>query len=601
MFIGIIKKTEDKEQLSGIRDRLCQAVLGRCEEYFSGKNIVVFRMDDSTSFFSCDAGMSVVEGVLYNSADICTELEIPVSSPISFIILSAYRKWGKSIFSYIDGKFSFVLIDYVSGTIISAIDRFGEQKLCYCHFEDEVAFSTSSKLLAEIENKREISNEALGMYFAHNYICAPYTIYKNIFKLAPGEYTLLESELQVSVYKYWRVQDFFKQPVRTKSSLEEVQKEIIDVLKNNIWKRWNAGEFGTAALFLSGGIDSAVLCGVISEMKDIPLIAYTASFKNVGKGYDESDAARLVAETYGVRHEVIEIDPNMLCDDVCSVLRTTDEPMANRTYSVASLLMKVASEKCGCIFTGDGGDEIFLGYPQYQRLCKAQNIYRVCSPFRKILLSSILRKFLPGKLVTILESGSMDSPEQMFSYNAVKTAKKAVLEVNNSLVYPAQDIECKKWFIKKNSIDLYHGTQAAIRKWNDIALKNEMIHYSPLLDSSIIRKANSIPQRYKMRGKHNKVILRDIIDKSIPAVGKLPKHGFNVPVAEWIRGPFRDIFEEITSEEFLKGQGLFDVKEIKKLKQIFLDGKSNYENDAVTFMWSYFAFQVWYKDAIRKE
>ena len=159
--------------------------------------------------------------------------------------------------------------------------------------------------------------------------------------------------------------------------------------------------------------------------------------------------------------------------------------------------------------------------------------------------------------------------------------------------YTADDIPVDRWFKVKNLIDLYYGTQAAIRKWNDISFNNGILHLSPMLDEEMINAVSEIPIQYLMSENNNKIILRKMVGYELPDISKLPKHGFDIPMANWIRTAFRNRLEEITDNNFVRNQGVFVETELERIKQSFLLGKNSFRLDSETFMCNYFVFQNW--------
>lgn len=504
-------------------------------------------------------------------------------------LASLYEKYGIDLLQSISGKYSIIICDDRNKTIYIAVDRFGERKISYSITEGRIFFGSKTQSVAKESGNTTISAGSLGMYFSYNYICAPNTIFENVYKVFPGHY-IRTNDGKIEDLSYWTP----RSSVSSTTDHNDYEHAVVTAIWNSLKLKLERTKCVKPALFLSGGIDSTVLCKILSQ-NDVPTIAYTARFLGGTKKQDESETAQLISSYYRVPHKIIDIDPERLRERVLDALKSADEPMANRTYATTSILMETAITKCDCIVTGDGGDELFMGYPQYQRLDQAQKINTLLSPMQCVLSEEALQKILPQKVYSILYNSKHFPPEQLFSYNAVMIAQRAVLNCQQDLSYsiPSQ-LQKERWYKRKNYIDLVYGTQAAIRKWNDNAVAMGLYHFSPILDENLVEVAKSIPISFLMDKRNNKILMRNIISKDIPEISRLPKHGFDVPVIQWLHNAFKDELDHYTSKSFIDSQGLFDYGTILKLKEQFESGSVDYTNNADTFMWDYYAFQCWY-------
>lgn len=553
------------------------------KEVTVGKSLIIFSADKKVSYILKDDLFVLVDGY------VLTE-EKTDGKDYAAEVYNLFKKYRHDFLKHVSGKYSIVICDGSQGVLSLICDRFSEKKTCYSVNGDMVAFGSKTLLVAKLSEHENISPRALGMYFAYNYICAPYTIFAEVYKVCPGRYMLIgDGEPKEKVY--WNPSLVKAEDIISEKTPESMVSEAIT---NSLNQKMDALSIKKPALFLSGGLDSSVLCKIMSE-SGMDVTAYSAKFLDGGEKQDESSTAKTIADHYGVPHKIVAINAEELKDRVVVLLQESDEPMANRTYSISSILMEHAKEECDAIVTGDGGDELFFGYPQYQRLSQAQSLYKVLNPVSKVVPDKVLKHVLPGKANSVLYNSKHFPPAQLFSYNSVQVAIKAVIGCPEDLNYTIpSSLVNEKWYLKKNYIDLYFGTQAAIRKWNDNAEGYGLIHFSPILNESVLAVSKSLSTKMLFDKNHNKIVLRNIINRDIPEVSKLPKHGFDVPVKCWLKDAFKEKLEYFVSQDYIEKQGLFDPQVISDIYSHFKKDEVDYTNNADTFIWDYYAFQCWY-------
>ena len=343
----------------------------------------------------------VVDGLFYNGKDLRRKHSIALHSSDAEMISTLVEN-GNLALEDIEGKFALLIVKRQTQEVLCAVDRFGEKKLCYTVNDNRAIVSTNAKDIARIRNDYSMDDFAIGMYFAHNYICAPYTIFRKVYKIEPGSMVKFEGT-KYETYKYWNVISLIQQYKNTNLtiSFEDAKEDFKRILNRTIAKREQSFDCCRMALLLSGGIDSSVLCSLLRNHNGIK--AYSARLKDEKNNkLDESDSANTIAKKFGVPIDVISIDPDAIKQDLLKIQVSTDEPMANKSYSVVAWLIERAKKDgYNCVITGDGGDELFLGYPHYQRMIKSQklsNCFSVLPP----VFNSLLRTVAPRKLYDVL-------------------------------------------------------------------------------------------------------------------------------------------------------------------------------------------------------
>lgn len=550
----------------------------------------------------------LIDGEIYNCNEIAEDLINRGCELENYtenkLIAYGYLEYGDSIFNKLNGTFSIAIYNNKKNELILARDKFGSKPLFYHYHDNEFIFSSKLNDIIEYGIKKEINNIALNTYFALTYIPAPHTIYKNVNKVEAGSYVILENN-SVNKKKYYNFSEKIKRSGLIKD-YNTCKKEIKYQLVKSIERRMDVDK--KIGLFLSGGIDSSILANVISEVSKKRIHTFTVGY-NVGS-FDESKNAELVAKYNNTYHHSLLLDYKEAINSLDDVLFNFGEPYADSSVLAAYYVSKFAKEEVEIAFSGDGADELFAGYEKY--LIKYyRNKYNIIpKSIRDFLIEPIINKI----------------PQNRHTNNILRKVKKVInadikndfimrfnmmcLGYNNQLrtqLFNEEKYKDISYLIKPIYSELENLDELTRTLFTDMKVGlegdmipkiertsnlNSLIVRAPFLDPEFIEMSFMIPSDFKLKGNNKKYILKETFKDILPRhILNAPKHGFGVPVGEWLKKELKNDLLELTERDFIKNQGLFKHEYIEKIIHEHLSGV----NDFSFQLWTLFVFQKWYK------
>ena len=570
-------------------------------------------------------------GEIYNHLEIRKELQ-KSNSNIKWqgnsdteTLLEAIDFWGIEItLKKIDGMFAFGLWDQKKSSLTLVRDRIGEKPLYY-GWQGEggnKVFLFGSELKALKVHpvfKKEIDRNVIALQLRHNCIPAPYSIYKNIYKLLPGHYLeLKESDLKKSFLPssktYWSLSETAIYGNSNQLAINEIdiQKELEQHLKLSI-KKQMVSDVPLGA-FLSGGIDSSTIVALMQSQSSQPVKTFTIGFNE--NDYDESKYAKKIAKHLGTEHNELYVSSKMAMEVIPKLATIYDEPFSDSSQIPTYLVSQFAKDNVKVALSGDGGDELFCGYNRYLMSKKFSNISRLMPlTSRKILASGIqlisaqnwtkISKLLPGlnkhvnfadkiqKGLNVLKAKTLYD----YYYMLCSHWQNPTDVVINSKEPDTLLTEFKPELTGLNSQQQMMVLDFITYLPNDILVKVDRAAMAssletrvPFLDHKLIEYVWKIPHSLKFRNGQGKWVLRQILKKYVPEnLTDRPKMGFGVPINDWLRGPLRDWAENLLNEKRLKEEGYFNPKLIRNKWVEHLSAKRNWQSD----LWDILMFQAW--------
>lgn len=553
----------------------------------------------------------IYNGEVYNFKEIKEELiekgYIFCSHSDTEVILYSLIEWGMEAVHKFIGMFAIVFYDRKKQKLFLIRDRAGVKPLYYYNFNGIFMFSSEIKSFHKHPKfKKEINYKVLSYYFRLGYIPAPYTIFKNCYKLEPGHY--LEYDIKTSTFdvtKYWDVEAFYK-----KEKFDLSENEILDSLENILDSAINYRMISDVpvGVFLSGGYDSSFVSSILSQKQRIN--TFTIGFDN--KKYNEAKHAKEIAMYLNTNHTEYYMKPEDVFDLVESLPFLYDEPFGDSSSLPTILVSKLAKEKVKVVLSADGGDEIFFGYSRYKFL---YNLYPIFSnKIKRILLKSVINllnenlieninKLLPKKLrQTNIKEKFLKFKRAINSNNLNEAFLNASSHVSENEIKQFLNIYNNEIFYKfyNNSLDLFDYMMMIDYKTfmvDDVLVKVDRATMGasiegrePLLDHRIVEFMARVPKEIKYKNNENKYLLRQLLYKYIPKklIDK-QKSGFQIPLNEWLRSELKYLLEKYLDEKKLDRE-IYNVKEIINLKNNFLSNKKNID---VNLIWSIIMFEMW--------
>ena len=550
----------------------------------------------------------VFNGEIYNFLDIRRQLE---RAGFSFmtrsdteVIMAAYLHWGLDFVKQLNGMFGLALWDQAKKRLVLARDRVGKKPLYYRMEGTAIAFASELKsLVAGGATTGAVDSVALDCYFTLGYIPAPKCIYKDVRKLEPGSVLVL-SEGRLSQHRYWTLE--FEEPIDC--SLNEAVEAFEPVLRDAVSRRLMS-EVPLGA-FLSGGIDSSLIVAEMADQLDAPVKTHTIGFDE--SEFSELREAGLIAEHLGADHQAYTVHPNA-ADVLPAIANHFDEPFADSSALPTWYVCEMTKRSVTVALSGDGGDEAFGGYTfrYFPHQVEARLRARLPLWIRYLLFAPMGRIWpaspkLPGwlRFKTIFENLARGDAEAFYHDLAVSRAdaRKAMYrpEFNKSLKgATAMEFVADKYMDSSARTPLSRAQFADVNCYmtDDVLVKVDrmsMAHSlevrAPLLDVNVLEFAARLPDAVKMQGQSGKLVLRELVKRRLPPeIYNLPKKGFSIPAAAWLRTDLRK-----TTEDLLFGNDsiiaeYLEPTAVRAQWQEHLTGRRDHSQ----FLWGLMMFGLW--------
>ncbi|MGN0377057.1 MAG: asparagine synthase (glutamine-hydrolyzing) [Suilimivivens sp.] len=561
---------------------------------------------------SSDKRISVVyNGEIYNFQEIKEELkEYPFCSACDTeVIIAAYLKWGIDCVNRFNGMFAICLYDRESEDIYLIRDRIGKKPLYYEIEDGNLIFGSELKpLMAREGFKKEIRTEVLSRFLFQQYINAPDSIFKNVYKLEPG--SILKFHYgEIKVWKYWDIKEVYhrmqKNPV---TDYQQAKAELKELLKKSVASRMIADV--PLGAFLSGGYDSSLMTAIAQEHSSEPVKTFSIGFHE--ERYNEAKYAKEVAKHLGTNHTELYIDEQEMFKLVESIPQYYDEPFADSSEIPTMLVSKLSREYVTVALSGDGGDEFFCGYNIYENVHQAQMLdflggltHGVCN--LPGLKQAGIESKLPFRVRVVSGNRNKETKTQFGASNYVIRANKMVLSDGISCHFPIESsYEVSNWQIRRMLLDMDTYLPGDILcKVDRASMKYSLEARCPILDKDVMEYSFRMAHNLKYKKGNKKRILKDIAYDYIPReLLDRPKVGFGVPLDKWLRGPLKEQLTDMCSRDYLKKQGIFDADFVADMIEDYMikgDGGPATGANYSKLTWSFFTFQQWYHKYFEQE
>jgi len=579
----------------------------------------------------------VFNGEIYNHQDLRRDLEKTEANATAGIswrghsdtetLLAGIEVWGlEETLKRSTGMFAIALWDRQNRTLSLARDRLGEKPL-YCGWQRGVfLFGSELKALkAHPAFVGEIDRDAMTLQLRHNYIPAPYSIYKGIGKLPPGTILCLDSNAAArkdgleATKPYWSLADAVERgqaDLFAGTDAEAV--EALEGLLRSAVGRQMVADVPLGA-FLSGGIDSSAIVALMQSQSAQPVKTFTIGFNEAG--YNEAEHAKAVARHLGTEHTELYVSPQQAMDVIPRLPDLYGEPFSDSSQIPTFLVSEMTRQHVTVSLSGDAGDELFGGYNRYfgtQQWWK--RIEQIPLPVRKFFASS-MSHFSPKNWDRFVDAlNFMDRKNQRLANLGNRVTKLAgVLSAKNTS-------ELYRHFVthwERPDQLVIHGHEPATQithpqlhlapiveqmmaldsvsylpddilcKVDRAAMGVSLETRVPMLDHRVVEFAWRLPLSMKIRNGQSKWILRQVLYKYVPKeLIDRPKMGFGIPIDKWLRGPLNDWAESLLDESRLKNEGFLNPAPIRTKWAEHLKGHRNWQYH----LWDILMFQSWLEE-----
>lgn len=561
----------------------------------------------------------VFNGEIYNHADHRSGLlargHVFATRSDTETILHLYEEHGARCVNHLRGMFAFAIWNRRTKELFIARDRLGVKPLYYVHTDDgSLYFASEIKaLLAADALRPELNLVALPDYLANRATCDDSTLFKGVRRL-PAAHTLLWKDGKIDIACYW---DVFPGEAVVGSSRSPINyiNEWRELFRTSVKLRLMSDV--PLGMFLSGGIDSSAIAGVMSQMLAEPIKTFSVAFNDPAA--NELDYARLVAKRFRTDHHEILVEPSDFAAALPHLIWHEDEPLAHLASVPLYFVSQLAQRYVKVVLTGEGSDELLAGYYRYRTTLlnlSAGRIYRRYSTAgMRHVVRSAAAALVSDSLRRKLERTFLWLPSDVES-----------LYFDNFAVFPRdlqRDLFSKDLWGHLEQVNPYDGIRgffdahqsgtllqrllyADLKTYlHELLMKQDQMSMAasiesrvPFLDHELVELSTALPDRLKLHGWSTKHVLREAMKGLLPEpILKRPKMGFPVPVGRWFRGAFRPLLEEFVVGERTVARGLFKTAFLRRLVQEHLSGVTNHTER----LWALVNFEMWQRHLLDGE
>ncbi|MDX2045125.1 MAG: asparagine synthase (glutamine-hydrolyzing) [Acidobacteriota bacterium] len=551
----------------------------------------------------------VFNGEIYNHRDHRPMLEerghrYRTSSDTETII-HLYEEFGASAVQYLRGMFAFAIWDGVNQRLVIARDRLGIKPVYYTLSNDGVLhFASEIKALLEARAvKPELNYDALSDFAANRYTSGDETLFRGVRRLPPG-HTLVWQEGKVEIKRFWEV-SFAKHesPLSDREYIEQFDQLFTESVRLRLMADVPLG------MFLSGGIDSTAIAGVMSKLVSDPIKTFSVAFNE--REANELEFARMAARAFGTEHHEIVVSPQQFFDALPAMVYQEDEPIAHPSSIPLYFVSKLAAEHVKVVLTGEGSDELLAGYDKYRKTIYNLSLGRaynsvIPSPLRRLVKSAIengngtlavrqklTRTFLcvPSDIESIyFDNFSVFSRQRQQSlFTAETRARMAESDPYRTSLALMGEADAVTMLDQLLAADMKTYLHELLMKQDQMSMAASIESRVPFLDHKLVEFAARLPERMKLRGLTTKYILRQAMADKIPAeILTRKKMGFPVPVGAWLRGQFRPLLDEYVLGARAMERGIFEPDFVRNLVARHEAGENHAER-----LWMLMNFEIW--------
>ncbi len=551
----------------------------------------------------------VYNGELYNYVELRQDLE---AQGVTFttrsdteVLLHSFVRERWAALARFNGMFAFAIWDQQEEALYLARDRMGKKPLYYCCLDRDLVFASELKALLQYPGvSREINPLSISKYFTYNYVPAPHTIFQHIRKLEPGYYLTFNGGA-CDKAAYWDI-PIEDNPISA-GTVDECAAEMLDLLRHAVKIRLRSDV--PVGVFLSGGIDSSAITALAAQQCGRQVHTFSIGFEE--SSYDESPYAREVARLYNTAHHHEVLSAQRALDILPTVMKILDEPFGDASILPTYLLSQFTAQSVKVALGGDGGDELYIGYPAFQAHHLMEKLSILPVTWRDALVRWARRLPVSHKYASLefllqqFFKGAGISPEIRFflwmgCYGNEQKKKLFTPEFRARLLHqnPYEDIIN---YVRQSGLvrdfarlqylcmKLYMQDDILV-KVDRASMANSLEVRAPFLDYRVVEQAAAIDPIYKLKGATTKYILKRAMAPLLPRrIIKRRKAGFMIPLATWLSGALRSMVEELCSESMLRRDGYFDPRVVRQM----LDDHYAARRDYRKMIWTLLAFQIW--------
>lgn len=532
----------------------------------------------------------VFNGEIFNYQDLKQNLgELKTSGDVE-VLFNLFDKEKSNCLTRLNGFFSFAFYNSEADELHVVRDRFGVKPLYYYLDEEKLAFASELKPLMHLIGPQPLNLNAINTYFRLNYISGKETVFKNVFRLLPGELIEVKNK-QAKICNWYQIPQ-----LKTENSIQEILSDAVKI-------RLNADV--PVGSFLSGGLDSSII-SALAKQHHSNIHTFSIGFADEPY-FDETRYAEMVAKHINSHHHVFKLKNTDFLDNIHPFLNSIDEPFADSSALNVYILSKYTKQHVKVALSGDGADELFMGYNKHRAEFLSnkfvyKNLVPAFLPVYDLVQGSRNSKFgnKIRQLKRFAEAVKLNPKERFMSWACISNQTEV-----NALLNRREKTDFDSLFkepFEQSTFNQVNYADLKIVLADDMLVKADRMSMqhgleirNPFLDYRVVEMAMNLPMHQKINGTHQKVILRNNFKHLLPAaIFTRSKKGFELPLWKWLK---KELSTEINanwlSEQKIKEQGLFNYDTIQQLKNKLL---SNNPGDAPAQIWALIVFNQWYEN-----
>ena len=603
-----------------------------CQNFgLSFRRLKIIDLSDTANqpMFNEDGKVVIVfNGEIYNFMELRSELERAghqfKTRSDTEVVVHAYEEWGKDAFRRFNGMFGIGVIDTRAKmpVLFLARDRFGIKPLFYAYHQGRLAFASELKPLLKVDwISKRVSAETLLYFLKFSHVPTPRSILDGVQQLEPGTWLRLENG-QIETGVYFDTREIAQLAIGdARGNLIHSEEEALSELEGTL-KRVVARQIVSdvpVGCFLSGGIDSSLLTvayASLEENQGRPIKTFTIGYRE--KEFDEASFANEIASIFKTEHYELILKPSDLFDQIHNLPVYFDQPFADPTSLPTLLLAKFAKEKVTVALSGDGGDELFFGYPHQRALLSFDWLTSVPLSLRKAVFGSMggmIRAFQKGpfnrkethqllKFLDILQF----SDRGQFYQNWVGTIGPLRMQCLSQLMVEPVNLSRSLYAgllerlaelpLEERVAQVFLKTfllDTVLAKTDRAGMAVGLEARVPLLDNEIADFSARVPFHFKYKKGTSKYLLRKLLERKLSergvsaALSRRKKQGFSIPMREWLRGELKFLLQEYLGTERLRREGIFRAESIRRLVEEHVESRANHSH----LLWSLIMFEMW--------
>ncbi len=634
-----LKQSDAKDHSDAVLHSMCETILHRGPNSeglwldhtvalgMRRLSIIDLHTGDQPVFSEDKSVVVMMNGELYNYREVREDLEKKghkfVTKSDTEILPHLYQEYGEDLLDHVNGMYAFSLWDTRKKKLIIARDRFGEKPLYYGVFDGKLLWASEPKaILAHPSVEPELNLDALRQYLSYDYVPAPHSIYKGISKL-PAAHVMVVENGEVRTRRYWNMSwsgsTTYEGGVSAAldgrgGSLSEKAVELRELLSDAVRMRLVADV--PLGVLLSGGVDSSTIAAFATQHATETVKTFSIGFTE--DSFDETKYARQVAAHLNTDHheEILSVAKAAeLIGDIGSWL---DEPLSDGSLIPTYLLSRFVRKHVTVALGGDGGDELFAGYPMYYGH-KVADLYKKVPGFVRSGLIEPAVRMLPVSTKNLsfeyrakrfVRASNYDTITRHHSWFGSFTPDEQkhllsenVLANSNGDIYAdardlLKDCDATSEIEQMQFLDInFYMAEDILTKVDRASMAVSLETRAPFLDPRVGQFAASLPLDYKLHGSKGKYILKKAVETLLPGeILHRSKKGFGVPIAEWLKGTLNPLMHDLLAPERIRSQGIFEKDYVKRLISEHEKGLASHHKQ----LWTLLVFQLWYNRFLGK-